>query len=136
MAVRRSPITIVGCGPGSPDFLTVAALNAVEEAEVLVGAQRLLDLFPASNAERFVLGAGIGSALDEILERFIEKRVAVLVTGDPGLYSFAKLVIERFGRENCRIIPGISSVQCAFASIGTDWADAADNQRPQGRPDN
>ncbi len=51
--------------------------------------------------------------------------MAVLVTGDPGLFSFAKLVIKRFGRERCSVIPGISSVQVAFARIGLDWTGAA-----------
>jgi cobalt-precorrin-7 (C5)-methyltransferase len=125
MAVRRRPITIVGCGPGSRDYLTLAALKAVEQADVLVGAKRLLELFPDSKAERVELGAQIGSALDEIQAKYFEKRVVVLVTGDPGLYSLAKLVIARFGRDNCAVIPGISSVQSAFAAIGIDWADAA-----------
>jgi precorrin-6B methylase 1 len=47
-----------------------------------------------------------------------------LVTGDPGLFSLAKPVIDRFGRERCRIIPGISSVQLAFAAAGLTWEDA------------
>ncbi len=48
MAIEDQSISIVGCGPGSLDYLTPAALRAIEEAEVLVGAIRLLDLFPAS----------------------------------------------------------------------------------------
>jgi precorrin-6B methylase 1 len=34
-------------------------------------------------------------------------------------------VIERFGRDRCRVIPGISSVQTAFARLSLDWSDAA-----------
>jgi len=53
-----------------------------------------------------------------------QKKIAVLVTGDPGLYSLAKPVIRRFGRNACRVIPGISAIQSAFASLGLDWEDA------------
>ena len=45
MEVKGPAIVIVGCGPGSPDYLTPLARRAVERAEVLVGASRLLDLF-------------------------------------------------------------------------------------------
>jgi cobalt-precorrin-7 (C5)-methyltransferase len=124
MAIEFQSISIVGCGPGSLDYLTPAALRAIEEAEVLVGAKRLLDLFPSSRAERIVVSAEIGEVLDHIAARADRQRIAVLVTGDPGLFSLAKPVIERFGRARCRVIPGISSIQTAFARIGVDWADA------------
>ncbi|MCY3023909.1 MAG: cobalt-precorrin-7 (C(5))-methyltransferase, partial [Planctomycetota bacterium] len=52
------------------------------------------------------------------------RRIAVLVTGDTGLCSFAQPVLKRFGREACTLIPGISSVQVAFARLGLDWLDA------------
>jgi len=120
----KSDIVIVGCGPGSAEYLTPAATKAVSAADVLVGAQRLLDLFPDASPDRFAVSRG----LEEILERIEclpdHQSAAILVTGDPGLFSFAKLVIKRFGRERCRIIPGVSSVQAAFAAIGLDWENA------------
>jgi cobalt-precorrin-7 (C5)-methyltransferase len=124
MAIEFQSISIVGCGPGSLDYLTPASLRAIEEAEVLVGAKRLLDLFADSPAERIFVKAEIGEVLDHIAVRVDSQRIAVLVTGDPGLFSLAKPVIERFGRSRCRVIPGVSSVQTAFARIGVDWADA------------
>lgn len=117
-------ITIVGCGPGSQEYLTEAAVRAVQAAEVLVGAQRLLDMFPGSRAERIPLGSKLQESLDLVANRLAGHSVAILVSGDPGIFSLAKLVIRRFGRQSCRIIPGISSVQAAFACIGLDWADA------------
>jgi precorrin-6y C5,15-methyltransferase (decarboxylating) CbiE subunit len=116
-------IAIVGCGPGHPDYLTAAAVKAVALAEVLVGAQRLLDLFPHHPAEMIRVDAKIEQVLEAITLR-AGKRVAVLVTGDPGLASLARPIIRRFGPERCRIIPGISSVQAAFARLGLDWLDA------------
>lgn len=124
MAAAKSLITIVGCGPGSQDYLTPAAVNAAEAADVLVGAQRLLDLFPQNAGERIVVTARIDEVLDCIDEHENAGHIAVLVTGDPGLFSLSKRVIERFGRDRCRVIPGISSVQVAFARLGLDWADA------------
>jgi len=117
-------IAIVGCGPGSAGYLTPLARQAVEQAEVLVGARRLLELFPESKAERVPVTADIQKALDEIDARRGRRRIAVLVSGDPGLCSFAQPVIKRFGLAACEVIPGISSVQVAFARLGLDWLDA------------
>jgi cobalt-precorrin-7 (C5)-methyltransferase len=117
-------ITIIGCGPGSVDCLTGEAIRAIESAEVLVGAKRLLDMFPDGAAERIEAGAYVDRALDEIGALHISKKVAVLVTGDPGVCSLAQPIIRQFGRQACRIIPGISSVQVAFARVGIDWYGA------------
>lgn len=123
MAVKKNKITIVGCGPGGADYLTAIARRAIDRAEVLVGAQRLLDAFPEIRAKRIPVGADIARALDR-MAGCRARGVVVLVTGDPGLCSFAQPVIRRFGRRACRVIPGISSVQAAFAAIGADWLDA------------
>lgn len=123
VGIKENFITIAGCGPGSPDYLTPAVCRAVERADSLVGARRLLDLFPDSRAEKIAAGANIGKILNEIEARRLNRNIVVLVTGDPGLCSLAQPVIRRFGRENCRIIPGVSSLQIAFARLGVDWRD-------------
>jgi precorrin-6y C5,15-methyltransferase (decarboxylating) CbiE subunit len=48
----------------------------------------------------------------------------VLVSGDPGFFSYAKLIVDKAGIENCVVVPGVSSVQLAFARIGKTWNDA------------
>ena len=122
MAIVRH-ITIVGCGPGSPEYVTPAAIAAVEKADLLIGTERLVRLFSPRPTQSVVVNSTVEQALDAIEQRPDCKNVAVLVTGDPGIFSLARLVIERFGREQCRVIPGISSVQAAFARLGLDWAD-------------
>ncbi len=91
---------------------------------MLVGAKRLLDLFPASGAEQIPVGADIEGILKIIESRWQQQQVVVLVTGDPGISSLAQPVLRRFGRDACFLIPGISSVQVAFARLGLDWIDA------------
>lgn len=122
--MEDAAITIVGCGPGASDYLTRAAVDAVSRADVLIGPQRLLELFPDATGERVQVGSAVEDTLDRIQEAACAGTVAVLVTGDPGFFSLARLVIKHFGRDRCRVIPGISSVQTAFARIGLDWSDA------------
>ena len=45
-------LTLIGIGMGNPDTLTIAAKRAAEEAEVLIGAERLLEAFSGLSAER------------------------------------------------------------------------------------
>ena len=123
--MAMTPIAIVGCGPGSARYVTEAARQAVAQADVLVGSQRLLNLFLDCAAERVAVDADIPSLLERIATlRAAGRRVSVLVSGDPGLYSLAQNVVRRFGRENCEITTAVSSVQVAFARLGLDWADA------------
>lgn len=74
---------------------------------------------------RISVGANIPKALGEIAaQRALGRRVVVLVTGDPGICSLAQPVIRRFGLDACEIVPGISSLQVAFARVGLDWLNA------------
>ena len=121
MAVKERSIIIAGCGPGSPAYLTPRARAAIRKAEVLVGAKRLLDLFPRHPARKIAVTADIGKLMAAIDRIRKSKRIVVLVTGDPGLCSLARPIVNHFGRGNCEIIPGVSSIQFAFARIGLDW---------------
>jgi cobalt-precorrin-7 (C5)-methyltransferase len=117
-------LTIVGCGPGGLEYLTPVARCAIDKADLLAGASRLLDLFPTSSAERIVMGCDVLKVLKELELHVGRRNVAVLVSGDPGICSLAQPVVQKFGWQACRIIPGVSSVQVAFARLGLDWTDA------------
>ncbi len=121
---KRKPITIIGCGPGDAGYLSGRALAGAAHVDCLVGSKRLLEMFPENGVERITVGVDIEKALDEIATRCEKRRVAVLVSGDPGISSLAGPVIKRFGRDRCEVIPGVSSVQIAFAKLGLDWIDA------------
>jgi len=118
------PIKIVSCGPGAPEYLTQAARQAVSQAELLVGATRLFALFPEATAQRYSVTANLGAALETIETAYPHQQVVVLVTGDAGLHSLARTIIQRFGPTHCQIISGISSVQIAFARLGLEWTNA------------
>lgn len=118
-----SKIIIAGCGPGHKDYVGKAAQKAVARAEVLVGAQHLLDLFPQTHCQHIVVKGAMSNILDKIAA-LSHKKICVLVSGDTGLFSLARLVVNRFGRNNCQLLPGISSVQVAFARLALDWSDA------------
>jgi precorrin-6y C5,15-methyltransferase (decarboxylating) CbiE subunit len=121
----RPGVVIVGCGPGSPQYLTVAAQRAAARADVLFGSRRLLALFPECTGERIDTDANVPVILAAIAERVARAQcVVVLVSGDPGLFSLAQPVLREFGPEQCVVIPAVSSVQVAFSRLGLSWGDA------------
>jgi cobalt-precorrin-7 (C5)-methyltransferase len=125
MAIKKKKIIIVGCGPGAEEYITPAARAAAVKAEVLIVSQRLKEFFPECPAERIDSGTDVAGILDTMAARRDNGRqVVLLATGDPGIASLAQPVIRRFGRENCEVIPGISSIQVAFARLGLGWQDA------------
>lgn len=117
-------ITIVGCGPGGEGWLSDVAQQAIAGADRIAGTPALLERFAPAGVERIVVHGDIEAGLNRIAEHGETRSTAVLVTGDPGICSLAKSVIRRFGRETCRVIPGVSSVQAAFAALGLDWTAA------------
>jgi precorrin-6y C5,15-methyltransferase (decarboxylating) CbiE subunit len=125
LATNSKPILIVGCGPGAPEYVTPAARDAARQADALLGAGRLLELFPECTCEKTPWQGSTEAMLAELGRLMAQgQRVAVLVSGDPGLFSLAQSVVRRFGASACEILPAISPVQVAFARVGLDWANA------------
>lgn len=118
-------LMIIGCGPGAVDYMTEAGRKGIAQADVLAGSAHLLKLYATEGKSQLPIASDIDGAL-EALDLCLKdgKRVAVLVSGDPGLCSLATPVIRRFGMDACEVIPGISSVQLLFARLGLDWMDA------------
>lgn len=101
---------IVGVGAG-PDLLTEEAISAIENAQVIFGSKRALELAK----EHIKCKASI---LTDYTLKDIPGNAVVLSTGDPmlsGLGKYAKLEDE--------IIPGISSLQIACARLRLDIED-------------
>ncbi|MGQ9823910.1 MAG: precorrin-6y C5,15-methyltransferase (decarboxylating) subunit CbiE [Desulfotomaculales bacterium] len=116
-------IAVIGVGPGGEDYLLPAARKAAARADVLVGGKRALALFKELGKEEVV----VDSRLERIaayLKENRNKKIAVLVSGDPGFYSLLEYLRRHFSREEIEVVPGVSSVQLAFARAGLAWQGA------------
>lgn len=117
-------IVVLGIGPGSPDYLLPAVRKAAESCQILVGGRRQLELFKEDGKREIPLGANLEVVIAQLKEARQEARVGVLVSGDPGLYSFLNTLLQHFGREALEVYPGISSLQYLFARGALPWQDA------------
>ncbi len=114
-------LTLIGIGMGNPDTLTIAAKRAVEEAEVLIGAARLLEAFSGLSAER--IPAVRAEDVAEAVRIHEEKNVAVLYSGDTGFYSGAESLYPLLEDREYDVLPGMSSLQYLCAKAHTAWQD-------------
>lgn len=117
-------VHIIGIGAGTCDYLLPIAKKEIERADCLIGGRRQLSLFKRFRKEKIYLEGNFNDAILYIKENLPKKRIAVLVSGDPGLYSFLGQVTKSLKKEACAVIPGISVLQIAFARIGESWQDA------------
>ena len=119
-------VTIIGAGPGNPDLLSRAALDAIDIADVVIGAHRALagiDVPPDVVRCELVKTADIAAALTDAASW---QRAVVVMTGDVGLFSGARRLVEALSgdaRVDVRIIPGISSASYLAAHLARPWQD-------------
>jgi cobalt-precorrin 5A hydrolase / precorrin-3B C17-methyltransferase len=127
----RGRLAIVGIGPGAADWRTPEASRLLDEAEHWVGYRGYLDLLgaprrPGIQCHAFALGEEVSrarAALDLAAEG---SRVALISSGDAGIYAMAALVVELLEREEpadwrrvaLTVSPGISALQAAAARAG------------------
>ena len=116
-------ITLIGIGPGAPDYLTVEAAEAIREADLLIGASRMLATLPF-HCGREVSAYRPAEILDT-LEQESPESPCVLFSGDPGFWSGAESLISRLKEKEMefRVLPGLSSPQLLAARLGRSWKD-------------
>lgn len=114
---------IVGAGPGDAAYLTPAASAQIAAAAVLVGGKRLLQPFIRPGVKTKTVDGDLTGVVAFIREELQTGDVTVLVSGDPGFYSLLPLLRRHFAGRIV-VIPGISSLQLAFARAGLPWQDA------------
>ena len=118
-------ITIIGCGPGAPDLITIRGKEAIEKADLVIGSKRLInDFIKKASLKTLILENNYKEILEQAGQLYKQnKKLIFLVSGDPLFYSFGKSVLDKFGQDNCEVIPGISSVQYAFSRLKESWKE-------------
>lgn len=120
-----SKLYVVGIGPGSRDYLTQAALNAVNNSDTVMGSKRALDLFKTDSQKIEINAKNMNECLKESVDKVKNgKTVAVLSTGDPGFSGVLKPILNLKSGVEIEVIPGVSSVQLCAAKLKIPWDDA------------
>ena len=121
-----SKLYIVGIGPGSKDYLTMASKKAVESSDIVIGSKRALDLFKIPELDKMELNAqNIKDMMESAVSQVKDgKTVSLLSTGDPGFSGILKPILGLKADIDIEVIPGISSVQLCAAKLKMPWDEA------------
>ena len=131
-ASQERLVVCVGLGPGGADDLTMRAHKALRRAEVIVGYTTYVDLVRDAYPHAEYVATGMRGEVERC-QRALElaaagRRVAVVCSGDPGVYGMAGLLIELapdYPGVGVEVVAGVTAANGGAAVLGAplmhDW---------------
>lgn len=115
-------VTLIGMGSGQPENLTLQGLAALRQADLILGARRLLAVLPAGCTENCA-AAYRPDEVAELLQTSGAENAVLVYSGDTGFYSGASAMMEKLEAlgVRARVLPGLSSIQLLAAALGRPW---------------
>jgi precorrin-3B C17-methyltransferase len=126
----KGKLLIIGFGPGSFDHITKRAREAIEESEIIIGYNTYVDLIAGLLTDQVVVRTGmteeVSRAQEAVRQAEAGRKVAVISSGDAGVYGMAGLVYEVLIGKGWKqatgveveIIPGVSAVHSTASLLG------------------
>lgn len=121
-------IYVIGIGPGHKEEMTPRAVDALEQSDIIVGYNTYIALIKDLIGDKEVVGNGMRQEVDrcqKAVDLAVEgNKVAVVSSGDPGVYGMAGLVLELIQkvdaqkRPECIVIPGLTAANTSAAALG------------------
>lgn len=116
-------IYVIGLGPGGSGQMTPRALDALEHSDVIIGYKTYIDLIASRFTGRKELivspmKSEVQRCEDALSRSKSGQTVALISSGDPGVYGMAGIMLEIAGDEPVEIIPGITAASAAAAVLG------------------
>ena len=126
-------IRLIGTGMGALSMLTQQAVEAIEEADYIIGAGRLIEstkklAVHAVETKPYYKAEDIVAYIERLyVNLYSDIKVVVLFSGDTGFYSGCKSVYEALMKldfVDANVLPGVSSISMMAARFSTSWQDA------------
>ncbi len=124
---RPGRVSVVGLGPAGPEWLTPEAQAELQEADILIGYTTYLDRVPVRPGQQRHATDNrveLDRARHALAMAAAGSRVAVVSSGDPGIFAMAAAVLEAVAEDSdgveveVRVVPGLSAMQAAAARVG------------------
>lgn len=127
---QRGKLLVIGFGPGDAKHITTRAVEALRESDLIFGYKTYVDLIQDLLTEQTVVSTGmteeVSRAQEAVKQAELGKKVAVISSGDAGVYGMAGLVyevlIEKGWQEatgvEVEVIPGISAINSCASLLG------------------
>ena len=119
-------IYVIGIGPGCRDLMTQEAISAMEDAEVIFGYKTYIKLVEDFVKDKEVVQNGMRKEVDRCQDAIdiakTGKKVAVISSGDAGIYGMAGLILELITKQELdipvKVVPGVTASIGAAAVLG------------------
>ena len=126
----RGKLYLVGFGPGNAEHLTIRAKEAIAEAEVVIGYKTYIDLVHHLLEGKKIVYTGMTEEIDRA-QAAIDlahsgKKVALISSGDVGIYGMAGLALELLSGMNwnpeegieVEVVPGVTALSSCASVLG------------------
>ena len=117
-------VTLIGIGCGNEGTMTVEAVKTLKNADLMIGAERLLDGVSTEYAAKRKVAVN-GKEIFKLIVNEDMENICVLYSGDSGFYSGTRRLVPLLEEAGIDfdVIPGVSSVQYFAAKIQRPWHD-------------
>lgn len=127
---KQGKLLIIGFGPGALEHITGRALAALDESEAVIGYTTYVDLIRPLLRHQEIVGTGmteeVSRAQEAVRRAEAGQTIAVISSGDAGVYGMAGLVYEvliergwsRSEGVQVEVVPGISAIQSCSSLLG------------------
>ncbi len=109
-------ITLVGVGTDEGKNLPQKTLEIINNGQLLIGIQKLTDLFPDAQGEKVLLPNYLDD-LVKFLKKNPDKSPVILASTDSNLFGISKYLLRRFSRKDLRILPHPTAMEIAFSAV-------------------
>ncbi|AWK42697.1 precorrin-3B C(17)-methyltransferase [Photorhabdus laumondii subsp. laumondii] len=119
-------LTVIGIGPGNESMMTQDAIAAIQEAEIIVGYKTYTHLVKHLTMDKEVIKTGMCKEIERC-QKAIDlalsgRKVALISSGDAGIYGMAGLVLELVCQQQCdlevKLVAGITASIAAASLLG------------------
>lgn len=128
---NQGKLYLIGTGPGNIEYLTTTAKTALKEADIIIGYGLYIDLIKSLLRPEQIIESSAITQERQRAQRAIDLakwglKVAVISSGDCGIYGMAGLVLELLTNQNwdgknplLQVFSGITAMQSVAAKIGS-----------------
>lgn len=112
---------VIGIGPGGPSYMTLRAMDAIKESDIVVGYSKYIDMIKHLLAGKEIFSTGMKGEEErckKALKLSHDKIVSVVSTGDSGIYGMAGLILQLRLDEEVEVIPGVTASSAAASVLG------------------
>ncbi|MGF6950290.1 precorrin-3B C17-methyltransferase [Neobacillus sp. B4I6] len=126
----KGKLLVIGFGPGDEKHITGRAKEAIEESDIIIGYKTYVDLIKGLIAGKQIISTGmteeVSRAQEAVKQAELGYTVAVISSGDAGVYGMAGLVYEVLIEKGWKkdsgveveVVPGISAINSCAALLG------------------